>query len=63
MDRDHDPGAVNERVYWELTPDELEPYRAAFTLCFAVAFASFLMACLTTETRCRNVWAQTHPHA
>jgi hypothetical protein len=41
----------------------LEAYRAAFTLCFAVALASFLMACLTTETRCRNVWAQAHPHA
>ena len=41
----------------------LEAYRAAFTLCFAVASASFLMAWLTTETRCRNVWAQAHPHA
>jgi sugar phosphate permease len=41
----------------------LEAYRAAFTLCFAVAIASFVMACLTTETRCRNVWAQAHPHA
>jgi len=41
----------------------LAAYRAAFTLCFAVAFASFVMAWLTTETRCRNVWAQAHPHA
>jgi hypothetical protein len=41
----------------------LEAYRAAFTLCFAVAIASFVMAYLTTETRCRNVWAQAHPHA
>jgi MFS family permease len=41
----------------------LEAYRAAFTLCCAAAFASLVMAWLTTETRCRNVWAQTHPHA
>lgn len=41
----------------------LAAYRVAFTLCFAVAFASFVAACLTTETRCRNVWAQAHPHA
>jgi len=40
-----------------------EAYRAAFTLCFGVALVSFLMACLTTETRCRNVWAHAHPHA
>lgn len=38
-------------------------YRAAFTLCFAVAFVSLVMAWLTTETRCRNVWARTHSHA
>jgi hypothetical protein len=38
-------------------------YRAAFTLCFGVALVSFLMACLTTETRCRNVWADAYPHA
>ena len=49
--------ASGSRVY------PLEAYRAAFTLCFGVASVSFLMACLTTETRCRNVWAQTHPHA
>ena len=49
--------ASGSRVY------PLEAFRAAFTLCFAVAFASFVMACLTTETRCRNVWAQAHPHA
>jgi MFS family permease len=41
----------------------LAAYRSAFTLCFAVAFASFVAACLTTETRCRNVWTQAHPHA
>jgi MFS family permease len=41
----------------------LAAYRIAFTLCFAVASASFLMAWLTTETRCRNVWAQAHSHA
>jgi sugar phosphate permease len=40
-----------------------EAYRAAFTLCFGVALVSFLMACLTTETRCRNVWADAYPHA
>jgi MFS family permease len=38
-------------------------YSKAFTLSFIVAFASFVMACLTTETRCRNVWARAHPHA
>jgi sugar phosphate permease len=48
--------ASGSRVY------PLEAYRAAFTLCFAVAFASFIMACLTTETHCRNVWTQAHPH-
>jgi MFS family permease len=41
----------------------LQAYRAAFTHCFGVAFASFVAACLTTETRCHNVWAQAHPHA
>jgi biotin transporter BioY len=41
----------------------LQAYRAAFTLCFGVASVSFLMAWLTTETRCRNVWTQAHPHA
>ena len=49
--------ASGSRIY------PLEAYRAAFTLCFAVAFVSLVMACLTTETRCRNVWAQAHPHA
>ena len=49
--------AAGSRVY------PLAAYRAAFTLCFGVAFASFVMACLTTETRCRNVWAQARPHA
>src|SRR3990170_1770069 len=49
--------AAGSRVY------PLQAYRAAFTLCFGVASASFLMAWLTTETRCRNVWAQAHPHA
>ena len=33
-----------------------EAYRAAFTLCFAVAVASAILACLVTETRCRNIW-------
>lgn len=53
------PGAMaaGSRVY------PLTAYRAAFTLCFAVAFASFVMAWLTTETRCRNVWTQTRSHA
>jgi predicted MFS family arabinose efflux permease len=41
----------------------LGAYRAAFNLCLGVAFVSFVVACLTTETRCRNVWADTHPHA
>ena len=49
--------AAGSRVY------PLQAYRAAFTLCFVVAFTSFVMAWLTTETRCRNVWAQAHPHA
>jgi sugar phosphate permease len=49
--------AAGGRVY------PLQAYRAAFALCFGVAAASFLMAWLTTETRCRNVWAQAHPHA
>jgi MFS family permease len=49
--------AAGSRVY------PLAAYRIAFTLCFGVASASFLMAWLTTETRCRNVWAQAHPHA
>ena len=49
--------AGGSRVY------PLAAYRAAFTLCVAVAVASLAMACLTTETRCRNVWAQAHPHA
>jgi len=40
-----------------------EAYRAAFLLCFGVALVSFFMACLTTETRCRNVWADAYPHA
>lgn len=43
--------------------DTREAYRAAFTLCFGAAPASFVMAWLTTETRCRNVWAHPHPHA
>ena len=53
----HWAGAVasGSRIY------PLEAYRAAFTLCFAVAVVSLLMACLTTETRCRNVWAQRSP--
>ena len=49
--------AGGSRVY------PLAAFRAAFTLCFGTASVSFLMACLTTETRCRNVWAQAHPHA
>jgi hypothetical protein len=49
--------AAGSRVY------PLAAYRIAFTLCFGVASASFLMAWLTTETRCRNVWAQAHSHA
>jgi sugar phosphate permease len=49
--------AAGSRVY------PLPAYRAAFTLCFGVACASFVLACLTTETRCRNVWAQARSHA
>jgi len=49
--------AAGSRVY------PLQAYRAAFTLCFGVASVSFLMAWLTTETRCRNVWPQAHPRA
>jgi len=37
-----------------------EAYRAAFTLCFGTAFVSLILACLVTETHCRNVW---QPHA
>jgi hypothetical protein len=49
--------AAGGRIY------PLQAYRAAFGLCFGVAFASFVMACLITETRCRNVWTQAHSHA
>ena len=49
--------AAGGRVY------PLQAYRAAFGLCFGVAFASFVMACLITETRCRNVWTQAHSHS
>ena len=38
-------------------------HASAFTLCFGVACASFVLACLTTETRCRNVWTQARAHA
>jgi len=49
--------AAGARVY------PLGAYRAAFGLCFGAASVSFLMACLITETRCRNVWAQARTHA
>jgi sugar phosphate permease len=31
-------------------------YHAAFALCLAVALTALVMACLVTETRCRNIW-------
>jgi sugar phosphate permease len=34
-----------------------DAYRAAFTLCLALALGAFLSACLVTETRCRNIWS------
>jgi MFS family permease len=42
---------VGARVYGA------DAYRAAFTLCLALAVGAFLSACLVTETRCRNVWS------
>jgi MFS family permease len=33
-------------------------YRSAFLLCLVVSLGSFASACLTTETRCRNIWAR-----
>jgi sugar phosphate permease len=35
-----------------------EAYRAAFALCFAIAVAALILACLVTETRCRNTWTR-----
>jgi predicted MFS family arabinose efflux permease len=49
--------AAGGRIY------PLGAYRAAFGLCFGAASVSFFMACLITETRCRNVWAQARAHA
>jgi len=36
-----------------------EAYRAAFTVCFGTALVALILACLVTETHCRNVW---QPH-
>jgi len=47
------PLVAGARVYG---PDA---YRAAFTLCLALAVGAFLSACLVTETRCRNIWTGT----
>ncbi len=33
-------------------------YRAAFALCFVTAAVSLILACLTTETRYRNIWVR-----
>jgi len=44
--------AAGARVY------PAEAYRAAFTLCFVTVVVSAILACFTTETRCRNVWTQ-----
>jgi MFS family permease len=47
--------AAGARVY------SVGAYRAAFGLCLAVSLGALLMAALTTETRCRNIWAPGGP--
>lgn len=38
-------------------------YHTAFTLCLGVAVAALAMACLVTETRCRNMWSRVEHDA
>lgn len=38
-------------------------YHTAFTLCLGVAVAALAMACLVTETRCRNIWGRVEHDA